>query len=78
VHDGNEGDEALAMVRDGFVTGVSMLATPLRSRTVDGVTERLRAPQRGEPGPQACVRGRPSAGYPQSMAGRSATPGFGG
>jgi HK97 family phage prohead protease len=43
VHDGIEGDEALAMVRDGVLTGVSMQATPLRSRTLDGVTERLRA-----------------------------------
>lgn len=43
VHDGIEGDEALAKVRDGALTGVSMQATPLRSRTVDGVTQRLRA-----------------------------------
>src|SRR6476659_7581119 len=40
---GVEGDEALAMVRDGALTGVSMQATPLRSRTLHGVTERLRA-----------------------------------
>jgi HK97 family phage prohead protease len=43
VHDGVGGDEALAMVRDGVLTGVSMQATPLSSRTLDGVTERLRA-----------------------------------
>jgi HK97 family phage prohead protease len=43
VHDGIEGDEALGMVREGVLTGVSLSATPLQSRTVDGVTNRLRA-----------------------------------
>ncbi len=43
VHDGAEGDEALAMVGEGVLAGVSMQATPLRSRTHDDVRERLRA-----------------------------------
>jgi HK97 family phage prohead protease len=43
VTDGIEGDETLAMVRDGVFSGVSMEALPLRSRTVDGVTQRIRA-----------------------------------
>ena len=43
VKDGVEGDEALAMVREGVLSGMSMEATPLRSRTVDGVRQRLRA-----------------------------------
>jgi HK97 family phage prohead protease len=43
VHKGTEGDEALAAVREGVLAGVSMQATPLRSRPLDGVTERLRA-----------------------------------
>ena len=43
VHEGDEGDEALAMVREGVLAGVSMQATPLSSRTHDDVRERLRA-----------------------------------
>ena len=31
------------MVREGVLSGVSMQATPLRSRTLDGVIERVRA-----------------------------------
>jgi HK97 family phage prohead protease len=43
VWDGAKGDEALARVRDGVYTGVSMEALTLRSRTVHGVTQRQRA-----------------------------------
>ena len=43
VHNGVEGGEALALVREGVLSGVSMQATPLSSRTVEGVSERLRA-----------------------------------
>jgi HK97 family phage prohead protease len=43
VHEGTAGDEALAAVREGALAGVSMQATPLRSRTVNGVTKRRSA-----------------------------------
>jgi len=43
VHDGVKGDEALVLAHEGVLTGVSLRATPLRSREVDGVTQRLRA-----------------------------------
>ncbi|WP_043732531.1 HK97 family phage prohead protease [Nocardia asiatica] len=37
------GNDALALVRDGTVTGFSVGFVPIRSRTVDGVVERLEA-----------------------------------
>jgi uncharacterized protein len=42
VHSGVVGDKVLEAVREGL-TGVSMTATPIRSREVDGVTRRHRA-----------------------------------
>ncbi|MFG3619063.1 HK97 family phage prohead protease [Nocardia sp. NPDC047654] len=35
------GNDALALIRDGVVTGFSIGFVPIRSRVVDGVTERL-------------------------------------
>ena len=43
VHAGLVGDEALAAVRKGELNGVSVRFTPLRSRTVNGVTRRQKA-----------------------------------
>jgi HK97 family phage prohead protease len=43
VHPGATGDEVLAAICDGLLVGVSMQATPLRSRQVDGVTLRQQA-----------------------------------
>ena len=43
VRPGIGGDKVLAAIRDGALTGVSMQATPLRSRDVDGVTVRGKA-----------------------------------
>jgi hypothetical protein len=40
---GVAGDKVLAAIREGALTGVSMQATPLRSRNVDGVTHRQKA-----------------------------------
>jgi HK97 family phage prohead protease len=40
VHRGVTGDKVLAAICDGVLAGVSMQATPLRSREVDGVTLR--------------------------------------
>jgi HK97 family phage prohead protease len=43
VHAGVVGDQVLAAVRGGRLTSVSVMMTPLRSRTVDGVTRREKA-----------------------------------
>jgi len=43
VHEGDAGDEALAAIQSGQLTGVSVLMTPLRSRVVDGITRREQA-----------------------------------
>ena len=43
VHEGDDGDEALAAIRAGTLTGISVTMTPLRSRDVDGVTRREQA-----------------------------------
>ena len=40
VHPGVVGDKVLDAIREGTLTGVSMKATPIRSREVDGVTHR--------------------------------------
>jgi len=40
VHPGATGDQVLAAICDGLLVGVSMQATPLRSREIDGVTFR--------------------------------------
>jgi HK97 family phage prohead protease len=42
VHENSDGDKALQMVRDGLTTGISLEATPLRSRRVGDVVERVR------------------------------------
>jgi HK97 family phage prohead protease len=46
VVDGSDGDKALALVREGFLTGASVEAVPLRggsTRTAGGVIQRVRA-----------------------------------
>jgi HK97 family phage prohead protease len=43
IRTGVAGDKVLAAVREGVLTGVSMKVTALRSRQVDGVTQRQRA-----------------------------------
>ena len=40
---GVAGDKVLAAIREGVLAGVSMRVTPLRSRDVDGVTQRMKA-----------------------------------
>ena len=43
VHPGVVGDKVLDAIREGTLTGVSMKATSIRSREVDGVTHRQKA-----------------------------------
>lgn len=43
VHPNADGDKALQMVNDGLLTGLSLEFAALRSRTVDGVVQRIRA-----------------------------------
>lgn len=43
VHENADGDKALSLVRQGLLTGLSLEFASLRSRVVDGVTQRLRA-----------------------------------
>ena len=43
VHPGVVGDKVLDAIRAGTLTGVSMKATPIRWREVDGVTHRQKA-----------------------------------
>ena len=43
IHEGDAGDEALAAIRAGTLTGISVQMTPLRWREVDGVTRREQA-----------------------------------
>lgn len=43
VHDNPDGEKALALVREGLLTGLSLEFAALRSRVVEGVTQRLRA-----------------------------------
>lgn len=43
VHDNPDGDKALSLVREGLLTGLSLEFASLRSRVVDGVTQRVRA-----------------------------------
>lgn len=43
VHENQDGDKALQLVRDGLLTHLSMEFAALKSRTVDGIVERLRA-----------------------------------
>lgn len=43
VHENSDGDKALQLVNDGLLRGVSMEFVALRSRVVEGVTQRMRA-----------------------------------
>jgi HK97 family phage prohead protease len=43
VDENSDGDKALSMIRDGFLTGLSLEFRALSSRRVDGVTQRVRA-----------------------------------
>jgi uncharacterized protein len=43
VHRNTDGDKALQMVADGLLTGLSMEFSPLRSRTHDGIVQRVKA-----------------------------------
>ncbi|MFI5720203.1 HK97 family phage prohead protease [Nocardia sp. NPDC051750] len=72
VSDTTAGNDALALIRDGSVTGLSIGFMPVRSRVVDGVVERLEVSLREvslvtEPAYQgaqvAGIRSKPEAEY---------------